>query len=67
MENLSDAEKDIIRDFKAFLTRNGLKLLRWEDDELRWIYISNGEENGSEENIFMRIQELAEEIGIEEI
>lgn len=67
MNNLSDAEKDMVRNFKAFLIRNSLKLLRWEDDELRWIYISNGEETGSEENIFMRIQELAEEIGIEEV
>ena len=65
MNNLSDAEKEVIRDFKAFLIRNKLKFLRWEDDELRFVYISNGEETGGENNIFMSIQELVEAIGVE--
>jgi len=67
MDNLSDAEKHMVRDFKAFLVRNKLKFIRWEDDELRFIYISNGEETGGENNIFMNITELAEEVGIEVI
>ena len=67
MDNLSKAEKDIVRDFHSFLIRNKLEFVTWRDDELKFIFLANNEETGGEENIFLRIQELAEEIGIRTI
>jgi len=64
MENLSKAEKSLIQDMKAFLIRNNLELVTWEDDELGYIFVTNNEETGGEENIFLRLEELAKEIGV---
>jgi len=49
---------------KAFLIRNNLELVTWEDDELGYIFVTNNEETGGEENIFLRLEELAKEIGV---
>jgi len=64
MENLSKAEKSLIQDMKAFLIRNNLELVTWFGDELGYIFVTNNEETGGEENIFLRLEELAKEIGV---
>jgi len=66
MHNLTTAEKDIVNEFRAFMIRNDLEFVTWEGDELRFIYLSNGEncKDLEKEGIFFRIEELASEIGI---
>jgi hypothetical protein len=64
MENLGKAEKALIRDLKAFFIRNKLELVTWQEDELGYIFVTNNEETGGEENIFLRLEELAKEIGV---
>lgn len=64
MENLSKAEKHVIRDFRVFLIRNHLELVTWEKDELGFVYLTNNNKDGGEEEIFLRIEELVKEIGV---
>ena len=64
MSNLTLAEKDFARDIYALLIRHKLKLVRCEEDN-DVVYISNGkEDDSSEENIFVRFDSLAEQVGI---
>jgi len=60
MNNLTLAEKGFARDIYALLIRHKLKLVMCKGDED--IYISNEKEG--EKSIFIKFDELAEEVGV---
>jgi len=60
VSELSEDEKYLAKDLKAFLIRNGLKLVKWKTHS--HVYIAN-----NEKGLCVNLERLADEIGVEEI
>jgi len=60
VKELSEDEKNLAKDLKAFLIRNNLKLLKWQSHS--HVYIAN-----NEKGLCVNLEALADEIGTEEI
>ena len=60
MGKLTEDEKNLAKDLKAFLIRNKIKLVRWKSHG--HVYFTN-----DEKGLCVNLEALADEIGVKEI